>query len=231
MINLTNKIIILTICLVSLLSGCAQKKEPINWDVSSEDKWEIYGTGEITELKFVQTCSCSTHGDTRKNWCREAYSIRIDNEEPVLMNRIKDPGTVKVGLTGTLYKYNLGGRNERSLFQWIGQEIHVNKITLQSEILEEKQSTIEFQLTDLKQKATNSIEDPIDTSYYQWQDASKTSNLQLHEIVLVKLKNGHTTTGFITYHTKWKLGININKYNYGRDITDIIKWKKIYVKK
>ena len=105
MINLTNKIIILTICLVSLLSGCAQKKEPVNYDVNSEKLWELQADGEIKDLKFVKGCSCDHHGPKRENWCREAYSIIVDNREPILMKVLKNPGLAEVGGTGRRHNF------------------------------------------------------------------------------------------------------------------------------
>ena len=45
------------------------------------------------------------------------------------------------------------------------------------------------------------------------------------ELVLIKLDNDMIAIGFITYDKLWKLGLNVNKYQYGKTLTNVSKWK------
>ncbi len=200
------------------LTGCDCDR-PNTWNVNEDDKWGILAEGEIIEfdIKRNPTCdkttvcdpSCLKHGSYRY--------LTFNNGKTIALGIIKDPGLIKIGQTGKLYKYG-DTSNTKAYFQWVGDKTYLPEATI---IKKEIKPIIHSVISIPK-----NTED-INIINHEWRRISDIEDLKAKEIVLIKLNDSIITTGFITYDKQWKLGLNINKYNYGKTLSNVLEWKKL----
>ena len=202
--------------------GCEKKeKTPFTWDVELSDKWNIYGSGEIQKFHIVRgewcdrsspcPSDCISHGSYRIIEFKEGTTVSI--------KEIKDPGLIKIGSIGKLYKYNTGRQNKDSLFRWIEDE---EIIEPSKPIAESSNCAIKTEIKYIEKSTTEK---------YEWKKSKDTEDLKANEFVLIKLDNDIITIGFVTYDKKWKLSLNIGKYEYGETLNNVFQWKQIDLEK
>ncbi len=212
----------IVIAIMFILSGCCGKcQKPKEWDVTKDSQWEIYSKGKITDIKIVQGCT----GDhkTKEQWCKEAYEFSIDNNIPILIGNLRNPGLVRVGKTGILYKYGNTLKNKKAWFQWIFAESSYNTNNI-DDVREKNIVKKSKAITKKSPIFTIKTDKP---RINEWTKPDDIEGLKQNDIVLIKLDNDIITTGFITYDKKWKLSFNINKYQYGKTLDNVLMWKRI----
>ena len=216
------KKLILTVTMTVLtfmLNGCCGEcGKPKEWDITKDSNWEVYAKGKITNIKIVQGCT----GDhkTREQWCKEAYEFSINNNIPVLVGNLRNPGLVKVGETGILYKYGNRLKNKKAWFQWVVKESpYITDNVREKDIVKKSKA-----ITKKDPIFTIKKDKPI---INEWIKSDDIDNLKPNDFVLIKLDNDIIAIGFITYDKKWKLSFNINKYQYGKTLDNVLMWKRI----
>jgi hypothetical protein len=196
-----------------LLFGCLDGK-PSSWNIN-EGKWELWSEGEIASLEDLK------EGEATYK------EILFSNGHSIVMGAIKDPGRIKVGSIGKLYKNNLGNADNVSWFQWIAneddQQVKIDEATdLIEKIIKREKTAKEEKSSTIKAE----IAKPVDTTG-SWNNGDKIEDLKVNDLVLIELDDGIITTGFVTYDRQWKLGTNKNKYQHGRTLDSVQKWKRI----
>jgi hypothetical protein len=111
------KKILLLVLSLFMLSGC----EPTDWDVNTNSKWSVWAEGQILSITSyrpsfcnispVCETECTKHGGTnrRLRFAEGQYAV----------NKTRDPGRIRLGQKGTLYKYDTGKPDCESWFQWV----------------------------------------------------------------------------------------------------------------
>ena len=68
---------LLLVLLSFMLIGCAEREvKPIDWDVSQNNDWEIWATGEISEIKVVKGNNCGHKNPIPDADCSSYYRNR-----------------------------------------------------------------------------------------------------------------------------------------------------------
>ncbi len=218
------KKLILTITMIIILSGCSasdspsEKKDdikPSNWDPVNDLRWKRITTGEIIQKEYQRDKLCDRFPKC-SNYCLahgSYFNIIFTHGEIFSVGNIERPDLICKGQYGSLYKYNIGSPDNRSWFQWILEKRPSQNDKFVKNIISVKKPTIIIK----KDK-------PV---INEWIKSEDTEDLKQNNIVLIKLDNDIITTGFITYDKKWKLSFNINRYQYGKTLDNVLMWKRI----
>jgi len=220
------------VCLVVLLTGC-DDPEPSNFDVHSDDRWEIMAQGVLKEFHPVKDCPCVRHNG-RGEWCRENYAFTVgDDVDPVIAGQIKNSGLIKTGQYGTLYKCDIGNHNRESWFQWVpsANQAYISEDAVAEEvfrkIMEQEKSkrvvSATPAITTSTIKIISDVEEEVSTAKWFRSDIYKP---EVYKLVLLKLDDGIITTGRINVKGQWKLETDKNKMSGGRPITNVEEWKE-----
>jgi hypothetical protein len=138
-------------------------------------------------------------------------SYIFNDEREISVINIKNPGNVKLGQVGKLYKYNNDTSDHNAWFQWIVDETVVAspaKKEIKSELIEYNEVAETPELI------------------CRWKSYS-TSKPVKYQIVLSKLSNGIITTGHLNHINEFKLEANRDVEDNGRTITNVVSWKEI----
>jgi hypothetical protein len=196
------KIIVLLFIIISTFSlcGCLDVK-PAEWDITKDTSWENYLEGVIRTITTIPNPNADIDVP--------AFEIVFEHGQTVIVGGVKDPGSIKPGDYGILYKRNLQNDDYESWFQWI---------TILPNIEKENQYT-----------TTNIVPTIQDNSSNQKWIERASSNPKKYTPVLIKFINHTYSVGYINDINEWKLSINQFKENGGEIIpnTDIIAWKNI----
>jgi hypothetical protein len=226
--KMKTKLLVLLIISPMILSGCDIRGDsPSTWDIEVDTKWVVYREGEIEKfaIKRAPYCDkptkcpldCLKHGSYRY--------IQLCEMGPMRIGQIRNPGGIKIGSIGKLYKYDTRGSDETAWFQWVEQKkpkeeklqtVVTTKKEQNNITIEEKDKSITITTKKKEEKIEN-----------DWRRADNLADLNKKIVVLIVLNDGIITTGFITHDEQWKLGLNINKYKYGKTLTNVSKWKRL----
>lgn len=213
---------VLVICLLFISLGCEQKPTELN--VVKDSKWELQAEGKLTEFKAIRDHRCTHDEDDPKTWCNEDYYILINDTKQFIAGRVINAKFISIGSIGKLYKYKgeIERSNDSSWFQWIMEEASKD-ITkdITTEIKEKDSKKIEKSIK-IKREIS-----PVEEIVNNWKRSDDIKELSTNDLVLIELSDDIITTGFITYDKKWKLGFNKNQYQYGKTLTNVLKWKRI----
>lgn len=198
-----------------LVSFCGCKDmEPSIWDIDQDDDWEIWAEGKIIRIMKVENPRCSNGVDCSGHVPIDAY-IFEDGKE-VEIGGIRNPGTIRAGQYGTLYKRNLGSADGESWFQW-----RVNKNIPVTVARKPQPISINTKPNDFNINI-------VDDNKSVWINSSQ-KNPERYTPVLVKFKNDTISVGYINNINEWKLSINRRLDDGGKTIakTEIIFWKSV----
>lgn len=225
------KKIFLTICLAAIMFGLVGCEDP-EWDHKSNG-WVLWATG------IVDTTRIQVINSTRK------FIIEFEGDLKIEASNFHNFNDIKEKSKGSIYKYV----NFSTYYMWVPDEeyngasgtVPVKKCKEElneQTTIAKKKAAFHKRADEItkRRKAEAWMEradeivtgqqraDEIGTS---WQKANKIENLKANDLVLIQLDNGIVAIGFVTYDKKWKLSLNKDKYEYGRTLTNVLKWKRI----
>lgn len=169
--------------------------KPSSWNVK-EEKWEVWKEGKIVSLKDV------------KKGATVYAEITFTDGVSITMGAIKDQSRIGIGSTGMLYKHNFGNEDKISWFQWINSE-------------DTKAGIVKVKEEPIKDNIIEKITDP--PKRYDWQNII--TSPPAYQTVLVKFKNGLTTTAYQTPTEKWKADTDRKKLSGGIALKEVSQWK------
>jgi len=166
--------LISTVALVSMLSGC-ENSRPSSWSTELDTNWEVRVLGRLREIKIVQVPSEDMD-----------YQLIFYDGTTVIVGNIRDYGLIKKDQYGRLYKYSgCDTRDDYSWFQWIVEE-------------EPGTDGIEATITSGSVVSKKTIKNkrnvkPI-TIESSWERADNIKDLRAKELVLIILDDDIITT-------------------------------------
>jgi len=193
---------ILGFLVLCLIFGCLDGK-PASWKLE-DGNWEFWMEGKIIALEKIEENSI------------DYIKITFDDGHSITMGAIKDFGKIRVDSTGKLYKHNLNNDDNISWFQWIENKEKIDIKEVEEVVIEKE---------PVKEEKVTTIDSVVKKE--SWNNGDDIEDLKAKDLVLIKLDDGIITTGFVTYDRQWKLGTNINKYQYGMTVYNVYKWKRV----
>ena len=215
------KKVLSTILMVAMLvsfCGCCQEdhKKPTGaaWDVSNTSNWETWAQGKIVNITENMPKSC-TNGPGCSNH-KSVISYGFPDGKTISLCNIRNPGTISIGQTGTLYKYVRNSQGDkRAWFQWIqDKDVPITPVKETISVNEPPNA--------LRIDIPNAIRIEKETvKLHSWKNYPKESP-ERYQIVLLRLKTGVITTGHLNHINEWK-----SETNKEETVRDVASWKKI----
>lgn len=212
------KTMLFIIILCSLMCGC----EPAEYDINSKSTtWNMYYEGTITSKSFVQNPD-----DANK----KVISITFKDGSSVLMGHLHEAEKMKVGQTGSLYKWpgtdSSDSKDINGYFIWKinSQPEEASIITEETKIVPEK--------TDGENISTiNTSTPPVSQDASKWISANAFSP-SVGTTVLILMDDGIISTGYMDDRGDWRLEYYRNKLyrdkvHGGQVLTNVTHWKSL----
>ena len=197
-----------------MLMGCDDGK-PSNWDVQKGD-WNCVASGTLTKYTKIRDCRCDCDVDDETKWCQADYIFSIDDEQNIIAGVLRDPGIIKVGSIGKLYKNEKGFQDKDSWFQWVETSPPESKKAPTEAIIEVISPPESKKVAVIEVK-----EEVIDGS---WKRSNNINYLEIGTVVLVKLDDGIVTTAYLSEKKEWMLNSSKYKFKGGRPIENVSEW-------
>ncbi len=203
----------MTICLAVVMCasiGCDSK--PTTFD-PLEGNWELWREGTIIRKKI----EIETGGTTEKR----IFILEFKDGVDVKSTRIHEYSKINEGESGRLYCWN--GLDSDNTYMWIPDKSVVIAI-------EEDPISVEDFIANMKKQDSiaDMKESQIKVSSIKKQDWNRVgSPPPYHQTVLIKFKDGLTTTAYYTPTKEWKTDINRRKLSGGIALKDVAHWKFI----
>jgi hypothetical protein len=210
------KFLLLILLCVSLI-GCAkvEPEKPINWNINEEPLWEIWAQGEVLGLEIVRPDICDNNRKCAPSCLYHGtLLIKFENNE-FAINQVKNPGSIKIGDVGTLYKYRDKKSDRYARWQWFPDG------TAPWRYSPDKTTTVGKKTIAKKiAPATSTL-----INYNNWSEGKP----ERYVPVLIKFSNETLSVGYINNLNEWKLSINKREADNGRTIpnNEIIFWKTL----
>lgn len=205
---------LLLLLLPLIFCGCSGEPEPpINWNVDENTDWSVWAKGTLVKIEKVRLERCK-HKEIQDT-CWFNYRYTFNDDSTVLLRKIKNPGLVKAGQTGTLYKLGDKGYALNSHFyaryQWI--EDKDKTVAPPAKKVEKSDSLIDY------------------SEITSWINVLK-GKPERHKIVLLKLNNNTLILGYLDNINEWKWSHNKNEEDGGVTIPNnkVIFWKSVDIR-
>ena len=210
--------LVVVLLLMLFLCSC-DDVQPREWNVD-EGRWEVWKIGIIKEFVEVRGKDCAH--EKEEGWCTSDWQIIFEDKSGYILGNIKNVGLIKEGQKGILYKNNFGHKNRISWFKWVVKE----DALLKEDILSKKDIFFEEDISFKILKKINENKEEIKFIKYEWKRAAL-SKPEMYKIVLLKLENENTATGYFTNKKEWKVDFYKNRINGGISLNNVVGWKEI----
>lgn len=174
--------------------------------------WELWREGTIERKKIVM----------EKNGTAEVrkFVLEFENGEDVKSGRFHKWEDIKEGSTGHLYCWD--GMDSDNTYMWVSK----GGVSVSSLKKKEKPKgglfltvkTGKFYSEDAKDEEVTPL-----PKRYEWHNL--VTSPPIHQIVLVKFKNGIVTTAHYTPMKEWKAEIDRKKLSGGIALKNVVQWK------